>query len=62
MNQMNNEELAQLIYENRYSQTMLNKELQDLLKQFPDNANVAVEYCNIRKLQYFKDRNLIAID
>lgn len=59
---MNNEELAQLIYENRYSQTMLNKELQDLLKQFPDNANVAVEYCNIRKLQYFKDRNLIAID
>ena len=59
---MNNEELAQLIYENRYSQTMLNKELQDLLKQFPDNAKVAVEYCNIRKLQYFKDRNLIAID
>lgn len=59
---MTNEEYAQLIYENRYNKTMLNIELQELLKQFPGNAIVAVEYCDIRKLQYFPDKNLIAID
>lgn len=59
---MTNEELMQIIYENRYSKTMLNKDLQELLKQFPDNAIVAVEYCDIRRLQYFPDKNLIAID
>lgn len=59
---MTNEEFSQLIYENRYSNTMLNKDLQEILKQFPDNAIVAVEYCDIRKLQYFPNKNLIAID
>lgn len=39
-----------------------NKELQDLLKQYPDDATVVVEYCNIRELKYNKDRNLITID
>lgn len=39
-----------------------NKELQDLLKQYPDDAIVAIEYCNIRELKYIKDRNLIVID
>ena len=59
---MTNEEISRLIYENRYSKTMLNSELQELLQQFPGNAMVAVEYCDVRKLQYFPDRNLIAID
>lgn len=52
----------ELIYENRYHNTMCNGELQKLLKQFPDDAIVAVEYCDVKKLQYFPDRNLIAID
>lgn len=59
---MTNEEFAQLIYENRYSKTMTNSELQALLSQFPGDAKVAVEYCDVSCLQYFKDRNLIAID
>ena len=41
---------------------MTNKELQDLLKQYPDDAIVVIEYCNIRELQYNQDRNLITID
>lgn len=39
-----------------------NKELQNLLKQYPDDAIVAIEYCNIRELKYIKDINLIVID
>ena len=39
-----------------------NKELQELLKQYPDDAVVVIEYCNIRELKYVKDRNLIIID
>lgn len=59
---MTPEEEIKLIYERRYDNTMLNSELQELLKQFPGDAKVAVEYCDVRRLQYFKDRNLIAID
>lgn len=44
------------------SKQVTNKELQDLLKQYPDDAIVVIEYCNIRDLKYFKERNLIAID
>jgi hypothetical protein len=39
-----------------------NKELQDLLKQYPDDAIVSIEYCNIIELKYYEDRNLIVID
>lgn len=39
-----------------------NKELQDILKQYPDDATVVVEYCNIRELKYYEDKNLIVID
>lgn len=39
-----------------------NKELQDLLKQYPDDAMVVVEYCNITEMTYFPDKNLIMID
>ena len=39
-----------------------NKELQELLKQYPDDAIVVIEYCNIRELQYHEDSNLITID
>lgn len=39
-----------------------NKELQDLLKQYPDDAIVAIEYCNIREMKYIKESNLIVID
>ena len=54
--------IAQIIYENRYHKTIKNRELQELLSQFPEDADVAIEYCDIKRLQYFKDRNLIAID
>ena len=47
--------------ENKTNQ-VTNKELQDLLKQYPDDAIVAIEYCNIRELKYIKDINLIVID
>ena len=39
-----------------------NKELQDLLKQYPDDAIVCIEYCNVRELKYYEDRNLIVIE
>lgn len=39
-----------------------NKELQNLLKQYPDDAIVVIEYCNIRDMKYFKESNIIAID
>jgi hypothetical protein len=44
------------------SNPVTNKELQDLLKHYPDDAIVVIEYCNIRELKYIKDRNLITID
>ena len=39
-----------------------NEELQDILSQYPKDATVAVEYCDVRSLKYFQDRNFIAID
>ena len=39
-----------------------NKELQDLLKQYPNDAIVTIEYCNIREMKYFKESNIIVID
>lgn len=59
---MTEKELQQLIYENRYNHSMKNEELQKILKQFPKDALVVVEYCNIRHLKYNPDRNLIIID
>lgn len=44
------------------SNQVTNKELQDLLKQYPGDAIVVVEYCNIRELKYIKESNLITID
>ena len=44
------------------SKQLTNKELQELLKQYPDDAIVVVEYCNIRELKYHKERNIITID
>jgi hypothetical protein len=44
------------------SNPVTNKELQDLLKQYPDDAVVVIEYCNIRELRYNEDINLIMID
>ena len=44
------------------SKQVTNKELQELLKQYPDDAVVAIEYCDIRELKYIKERNLIVID
>lgn len=44
------------------SNQVTNKELQDLLKQYPDDAIVVVEYCNIKELRYNEDINLITID
>ena len=44
------------------SQICTNKELQDILKQYPGDAIVSIEYCNIKELKYYEDRNLIVID
>ena len=41
---------------------MTNAELQEILKQYPDDAIVVVEYCNIKQLKYNQDKNLITID
>lgn len=45
-----------------FSNTCTNGELIDLLSQFPRDSVVGIEYCSPKKLQYFKDRNFIAID
>ena len=44
------------------TQPMTNKELQEILKKYPDDAIVVIEYCNIRQLKYQKDQNIIKID
>ena len=41
---------------------MTNAELQEILKQYPDDAIVVVEYCNIKQLKYDQDQNIIKID
>lgn len=50
------------IREQKNKDQITNKELQDLLKQHPDDAIVCIEYCNIRELEYYEDRNLIVIE
>lgn len=45
-----------------FSKTVKNGELQDILSQYPKDATVAVEYCDVKNLRYFPDRNFIAID
>lgn len=50
------------IREQKNKDQITNKELQDLLKQYPDDAIVSIEYCNIRELKYYEDKNLIVID
>lgn len=47
---------------NPFINSVTNKELQDILKQYPDDALVAVEYCDVKHLTYFPDRNFIEID
>ena len=44
------------------SNPVTNKELQDLLKHYPDDVVVVIEYCNIRELRYSEENNLITID
>lgn len=46
----------------RFSWTVKNEELQNILSQYPKDATVAVEYCDVKNLKYFPDRNFIAID
>ena len=41
---------------------MTNAELQEILKQYPDDAIVVVEYCNIKQLKYDQNQNIIKID
>ena len=45
-----------------FFKTVTNGELQDILSQYPKDATVAVEYCDVKNLKYFPDRNFIAID
>lgn len=49
-------------YENKRYVPISNKELQNLLKQYPDDAMVVVEYCNITGMIYYPGKNLIMID
>ena len=46
----------------KFGRTVTNGELQDILSQYPKDAIVAVEYCDVKNLRYFPDRNFIAID
>jgi len=46
----------------KFGRTVKNGELQDILSQYPKDAIVAVEYCDVKNLRYFPDRNFIAID
>lgn len=46
----------------KFGRTVKNGELQDILSQYPKDAIVAVEYCDVKNLKYFPDRNFIAID
>lgn len=41
---------------------MTNKELIELLRQYPDDAQVVIEYCNPEQLVYDKKENLIIIN
>jgi hypothetical protein len=54
--------VIETFFENKHYNAISNKELQNLLKQYPDDAIVVVEYCNIRELKYYEDKNLIMID
>lgn len=46
----------------RWFGAVCNKELQDRLKQYPDTAKIAIEYCNPRELTYDKEQNIIEIN
>lgn len=46
----------------KFSNTVTNEELINILSKFPKDAVIGIEYCNPKKLQYFPDRNFIAID
>lgn len=46
----------------KFGRTVKNEELQDILAQYPKDATVAIEYCDVKNLKYFPDRNFIAID
>ena len=41
---------------------MTNKDLQEHLKKYPDDAIIAFEYCNVYEVRYNKDNNLILIE
>ena len=40
---------------------MTNVEFQNILKQYPDDAIISIEYCNVENMQYDKESNLIII-
>lgn len=44
------------------SDQVTKKELEELLKPYPDDAIVCIEYCNIKELQYIQEQNLIVIN
>ena len=46
----------------QFSQSLSNKELQDILKQYPDDAQVIIEYCYPKQMTYRKEDNLILIN
>ena len=62
MTKIINELLEQENNKKEYVNEVANKELQETLKQYPDNAIVVVEYCNLKQIVYIQERNLITID
>lgn len=45
-----------------FSKTVTNGKLQEILSQYPEDAIVAVEYCDVKNLKYFPNKNFIEID
>ena len=41
---------------------MTNKEFQEQLKNYPDDAVVCIEYCNPKEIVYDKECNLLKIN
>lgn len=41
---------------------LTNKQFQEILKQFPEDAIICIEYCNANNPKYIKELNIINID
>lgn len=51
-----------IIDDKLFGSEVTNKELTDLLSQYPEDAKVAIECCNPKTMRYNKEDNTIRID